>query len=69
MARKIDSQIQENVDRENKSDKDVASTDVSPMQRKENEMRHESDLVKNANAAGMGAIGKNHQIEENSSDD
>jgi hypothetical protein len=69
MARKSDSQIQENVDRENKTGKDVANADVSQLHQKKNEMTNESDLIKNANAAGMGAIGKNDQIGENISDD
>ena len=60
MARKIDPEIQENVDRSAENDRS-AVRNIENDKYNEDEVRNESETIKNANAAGLGAIGRNDQ--------
>lgn len=61
MARKIDPEIQENVDRRAENEQSSADTTVIDSNDEGNEVKNESDTIKNANAAGLGAMGRNDQ--------
>ena len=58
MARKNDPQIEENVDRGAENEKSIGSGNKNY---NDEEVSNESDTIKNANAAGVGAIGRNDQ--------
>ena len=60
MARKSDPQIQENIDRGEENGQDSAGID-SPNNNNDEQVSNESDTIKNANAAGLGAMGRNDQ--------
>ncbi len=66
MARKKDPEIQENSDRgpENQSDPELPG---GTMQHSDEIKQNESDSIKNANATGLGAIGRNDQQENGNS--
>ena len=60
MARRIDPEIQENVDRGPEDEQGAAGIDASNNNYNDDEeVTNESDTIKNANAAGLGAIGRN----------
>ena len=61
MARKNDPQIEENVDRAAESEQGFESIDRGNKNYNDEEVSNESDTIKNANAAGLGAIGRNDQ--------
>ena len=58
MARKNDPQIEESVDRGAGNEKSIGSVNKNY---NDEEVSNESDTIKNANAAGLGAIGRNDQ--------
>ena len=62
MAIKKDPEIQEDIDRgtDNKSNPELPG---APQKHRDHENQNESDSIKNANAAGLGAIGRNDQQE------
>lgn len=60
MIRKEDPVIRENADREAENDQ---STKDSDRHNPEDEHVRPSDSIKNANAAGLGAIGRNDQTQ------
>ena len=62
MARKKDPEIEENIDREADSQSNPELPGVA-RQHSDEEKQNESDSIKNANAAGLGAIGRNDQLE------
>ena len=61
MSRKIDPQIQENIDRGEENEQGSAGIGSRNNNRNDEQVSNESDTIKNANAAGMGAIGRNDQ--------
>jgi hypothetical protein len=61
MARRKDPEIQENVDRGAENEQGSASIDARNNNYNDDEVTNESDTIKNANAAGLGAIGRNDQ--------
>jgi hypothetical protein len=61
MERKTDPEIQENVDRGAKNEQGSAGIDPRNNNYNDDEVVNESDTIKNANAAGLGAIGRNDQ--------
>jgi hypothetical protein len=61
MAKKIDPQIQENVDRGTENEQGSAGIDARNNNYNDDEVTNESDTIKNANAAGLGAIGRNDE--------
>ena len=61
MARKNDPQIEENVDRGAENEQGFESIDSGNKNYNDEEVSNESDTIKNANAAGLGAIGRNDQ--------
>ncbi|MGZ3853448.1 MAG: hypothetical protein ACXVBX_11705 [Flavisolibacter sp.] len=61
MARKIDPQIQENVDRGEENEQDSTGFDSRKDNFNHAQANNESDTIKNANAAGLGATGRNDQ--------
>ena len=63
MARKNDPQIEENVDRAAEDGQGFESIDCRNKNYKDEKVSNESDTIKNANAAGLGAIGRNDQKE------
>ena len=66
MARNKDPEIQENSDRrpENQSDPELPGI---TRQHSDEKKQNESDSIKNANATGLGAIGRNDQQENGNS--
>jgi hypothetical protein len=61
MARRKDPEIQENVDRGEENEQGAAGIDAGNNNYNDDEVTNESDTIKNANAAGLGAIGRNDQ--------
>ena len=61
MSRKIDPQIQENIDRGEENEQGSASIDSRNNNYNDEQVSNESDTIKNANAAGLGAIGRDDQ--------
>jgi hypothetical protein len=61
MARRKDAEIQENVDRGAENEQGSAGIDARNNSYNDDEVTNESDTIKNANAAGLGAIGRNDQ--------
>ena len=61
MTRKNDPQIEENVDRAAENEQGFESIDSGNKNYNDEEVSNESDTIKNANAAGLGAIGRNDQ--------
>lgn len=61
MARKEDPQIKENVDRGAENEQGSAGIDARNTNYNDETVTNESDTIKNANAAGLGAIGRNDQ--------
>jgi hypothetical protein len=61
MTRKKDPQIQENVDRGAENEQGSPGIDSRNNNYNDEEVSNESDTIKNANAAGVGAIGRNDQ--------
>lgn len=61
MARRKDPEIQENVDRGAENEQGSAGIDARNNNYSDEEVTNESDTIKNANAAGLGAIGRNDQ--------
>lgn len=61
MARKKDPEIQENVDRGAENEQGSAGIDSGNNNYNADDVTNESDTIKNANAAGLGAIGRNDQ--------
>ena len=59
MARRIDPEIKENVDRGPEDEQNAAGIDAE--KNKNENATHLSDTIKNANAAGLGAIGRNDE--------
>lgn len=59
MARRKDPEIRENVDRGTVDEQGSAGIDAG--NKNNDETTIESDTIKNANAAGLGAIGRNDQ--------
>ena len=59
MARRIDPEIQENVDRGPGDEQNPEGIDAE--KNKSENATHLSDTIKNANAAGLGAIGRNDE--------
>lgn len=55
MARKKDTGIKEDIDRGEENEQGSSGADRS------NGFKNESDSIKNANAAGLGAIGRNDE--------
>ena len=61
MARRIDPQIQENVERRAENEQVATGSDREKNGYKDDIETKPGDTVKNANAAGLGAIGRNDQ--------
>jgi hypothetical protein len=61
MARKNDPEIQENVDRGEENEQGSAGIDARNNNYNDDAVRNESETIKNANAAGLGAMGRNDQ--------
>jgi hypothetical protein len=61
MARRKDPEIQEDVDRGAANEDGSAGIDARNNNYNDDEMTTGSDTIKNANAAGLGAIGRNDQ--------
>ena len=61
MARRKDPEIQENVDRGSENEQGSPGIDAGNNKYNDDEVTNESDTIKNANAAGLGAIGRNDQ--------
>lgn len=59
MARRKDPQIRENVDRGQQNEQGSAGIDAGNNDYKEGDGSNPGDTIKNANAAGLGAIGRN----------
>lgn len=59
MTRRKDPEIQENVDRGPENEQGSAGIDARNNNYSDDEVTNESDTIKNANAAGLGAIGRN----------
>lgn len=59
MDRRIDPEIQENVDRGDEEKQNAEGIDAGS--NKNDNETHLSDTIKNANAAGLGAIGRNDE--------
>jgi hypothetical protein len=68
MARRKDPEIQENVDRGEENEQVSAGIDARNNNYNDDEVTNESDTIKNANAAGLGAIGRNDQKQNHSGD-
>jgi len=60
MARRKDPGIQENVDRDSENEQGATGIDARNNNYND-EVTNESETIKNANAAGLGAIGRNDQ--------
>ena len=61
MARKIDPQIKEDVTSGGENEQGSAGIDSGNNNYSDDEVTNESDTIKNANAAGLGSIGRNDQ--------
>jgi hypothetical protein len=61
MARRKDPEIQEDVDRGAANEDGSAGIDARNNNYNDDEMTTGGDTIKNANAAGLGAIGRNDQ--------
>lgn len=61
MARSKDPEIRENVDRGQKNEQGSAGIDARNNNYYDDDGINPSDTIKNANAAGLGAIGRNDQ--------
>jgi hypothetical protein len=61
MARKNDPQIQEDVKRGAENEQGSAGIDSRNNNYNDEEVTNESDTIKNANATGLGAIGRNDE--------
>jgi hypothetical protein len=61
MAKRKDPEIQENVDRGPENEQGSAGIDATNNNYNDTEVTNESDTIRNANAAGLGAIGRNDQ--------
>lgn len=61
MAIKKDPEIQENVDRGAENEQGSAGIDARNNNYNDDEVTNESDTIKNANATGLGAIGRDDQ--------
>ena len=61
MARRKDPEIQENVDRGAENEQGSAGIDARNNNYNDEDGTNPSDTIKNANAAGLGAIGRNDQ--------
>jgi hypothetical protein len=61
MARRKDPEIEENVDRGAESEQGSAGIDSRNNNYHDEDGTNPSDTIKNANAAGLGAIGRNDQ--------
>jgi hypothetical protein len=61
MARKNDPQVQENVDRGEENEQGSPGIDSGNNNYDDDGITNESDTIKNANAAGIGAMGRNDQ--------
>lgn len=59
MARRKDPEIKENVDRGQENEQGSAGIDARNNNYNDDDGANESDTIKNANAAGLGAIGRN----------
>jgi hypothetical protein len=63
MARKKDPEIQENIDRGAENEQGSAGIDSRNDDYNADDVTNESDTIKSANAAGLGAIGRNDQTQ------
>ena len=61
MARRIDPEIKENVERGGENEQDAAGSDAGQNNYRRDRETKPGDTIKNANAAGLGAIGRNDQ--------
>ena len=61
MARKNDPEIQENVDRGEENEQGSAGIDARNNNYNDDAVSNESETIKNASAAGLGAMGRNDQ--------
>jgi hypothetical protein len=61
MARKNDPEIQENVDRGEENEQGSAGIDARNNNYNDDAVSNESETIKNANAAGLGSMGRNDQ--------
>jgi hypothetical protein len=61
MARKNDPEIQENVDRGEENEQGSAGIDARNNNYNDDAVSKESETIKNADAAGLGALGRNDQ--------
>ena len=61
MARKNDPQIKENTDRGEENEQGSAGIDARNNNYNDEQVSNESETIKNANAAGLGAIGRNDE--------
>jgi hypothetical protein len=61
MARRKDPEIQENVDRGAENEQGSVSIDTRNNNYNDDDEVNPSDTIKNANATGLGAIGRNDQ--------
>lgn len=61
MARRKDPEIEENVERGAENEQGSAGIDSRNNNYNDDDVTNESDTIKNANAAGLGAIGRNDQ--------
>ena len=68
MTRKKDPQIEENVDRIAGNEHSALNSEINTKQQNDGEIVNESDLIKNANAAGIGSIGRNDQNKQDNTD-
>jgi hypothetical protein len=63
MTTKKDPQIEENRDRGAENEQGSAGIDSRSNNYNDGQVTNESDTIKNANAAGLGAIGRNDQTQ------
>jgi len=68
MTRKKDPQIEENVDRIAGNEHSALNSEINTKQQNDGEIVNESDFIKNANAAGIGSIGRNDQNKQDNTD-
>ena len=61
MAKRIDPEIQENVERGSEQEESSAGTGSGKNNCNDDSQTKPGDTIKNANAAGLGAIGRNDQ--------
>jgi hypothetical protein len=61
MSRKIDPRVKENIDRGEENEQGSSGIGARNNNYNNEQVSNESDTIKNANAAGLGAIGRDDQ--------